>query len=68
MCGGGYLPCSFPKEGQRIQGYMPTTDVSYYEFTYVSVALIGDFFPQKLYNIVAEESAEVGVSHVAFMY
>ena len=48
---------------------MPTTDVSYYEFIYVSVALIfGDFFPQKLYDIVAEESAEVGVSHVAFMY
>ena len=48
--------------------HMPTVNVSY-EFTYVSVALIfWCFFPQELYDIVAKESAGVGVSHVAFTY
>ena len=53
-----------------VRSRMPTTSVSYYEFTYVSVALIFwcFFFPQELYGIVAKESAGVGVSHVAFKY
>ena len=36
--------------------------------TYLLHLFFGDFFPQDLYNIIAEESSGVGVSHVAFMY
>ena len=43
---------------------MPTTSVSYYEFTYVSVALVlffGDFFPQDLYSIITSLPVKVTV-------